>query len=82
MAAIGEDLFEIWCRIAEDSVELANRIEEEFCELFRSLALMPRQGHSRKDVTSRPILFFPKYSFLVVYQPCCLPTGRRTRRFC
>ncbi len=24
------DLFEIWCRIATDSVDLANRIEGEF----------------------------------------------------
>lgn len=28
------DLFEVWQRIAEDSVDLANRIEGEFYELF------------------------------------------------
>jgi hypothetical protein len=28
------DLFEIWRRIAADSVDLANRIESEFRELF------------------------------------------------
>ncbi len=63
------DLFEIWSRISEDSVELANRIEDEFYELSRSLALLPGQGHARKDITSRPVLFFPKYSFLIVYDP-------------
>lgn len=34
---------------------------------------MPRQGHSRKDLNKRPVLFFPLYSFLVVYQPEVTP---------
>jgi len=63
------DLFEIWQRIAEDSVDLANRIEREFYDLFASLGRMPREGHTRKDLTKRPVLFFPLHSFLVVYQP-------------
>ena|ERR1700719_255267 len=63
------DLFEIWRRIAEDSFELAERIHGEFHELFASLGRMPSQGHSRRDLTRRPVLFFPLYSFLVVYQP-------------
>lgn len=64
-----DDLFEIWSHIAEDSVQLANRIDDEFHALFASLARMPGQGHSQKDITSRPVLFFPLYSYLVVYQP-------------
>ena len=68
-----DDLFEIWHRIADDSVRLANRIEDEFYELFASLGRMPRQGHARKDITSQPVLFFPLYSFLVVYQPEARP---------
>jgi antitoxin ParD1/3/4/toxin ParE1/3/4 len=67
------DLFEIWRRIAVDSVELAERIDGEFHDLFASLAQMPRQGHSRKDLTQRPVLFFPLYSFRVVYQPDVQP---------
>ena len=67
------DLFEIWGRIAEDSVPLANRIEDEFHELFASLGRMPGQGHTRRELTSRPVLFFPLYSFLVVYQPDMRP---------
>ena len=51
-------LFEIWRRIAGDSVELANRIESESYELFASLGRLPRQGHTRKDLTRRPVLFF------------------------
>jgi antitoxin ParD1/3/4 len=67
------DLFEIWRRIAEDSVDLANRIEREFYELFDSLAAMPGKGHVRRDLTRRPVLFFPLYSFLVVYEPDVRP---------
>jgi len=67
------DLFEIWRRIADDSVALANRIEGEFSELFASLGRMPGQGHTRKDLTKRPVLFIPLYSFLIVYQPDVKP---------
>jgi antitoxin ParD1/3/4 len=63
------DLFDIWRRIAEDSIDLADRIESEFYDLFASLGRTPGQGHTRKDITKRPVLFFPLYSFLVLYQP-------------
>lgn len=68
-----DDLFEIWARIASDSVTLANRIDDEFYQLFASLARMPLQGHVRKDLTQQRVLFFPLYSFLVVYQPDVRP---------
>ncbi len=67
------DLFEIWSRIANDSVDLANRIDEEFHNLFASLGRMPSQGHTRTDLTNRPVLFTSLYSFLVVYQPDVSP---------
>lgn len=63
-----EDLWDIWRRIAADSIDLADRVDREFQELFESLGRMPKQGHFRGDLTSRPVLFFPLYSFLVVYQ--------------
>jgi plasmid stabilization system protein ParE len=63
------DLIQIWQRIAQDSIELADRVEGEFYSLFESLAHMPGQGNSRRDLTKRPVLFFPLHSFLVVYQP-------------
>jgi plasmid stabilization system protein ParE len=67
------DLFEIWSRIAEDSVELADRIDAEFRELFASLGRMPGIGHTRQDLTKRPVLFVSLYSFLVVYEPDANP---------
>lgn len=63
------DLFDIWRRIAGNSVELADRIDGEFHELFASLGHMPHQGDTRKDLTKRRVLFFPLYSFMVAYQP-------------
>src|SRR5260370_41379391 len=68
-----DDVFEIWSRIALDSVDLANRIESEFHGLFASLGRMPHQGHRRSDLTKRPVLFFSLYSFIVVYQPDVKP---------
>jgi antitoxin ParD1/3/4/toxin ParE1/3/4 len=68
-----DDLFEIWKRIACDSLTLADRSDSEFHDLFASLARMPGQGHVRRDLTRRPVLFFPLYSFLVVYQPDVAP---------
>ena len=64
-----QDLRDIWSYIAADSIDLANRIEEEFYAVFQSLGEMPGQGHTRKDLTNRPVLFFPLYSYLVIYQP-------------
>lgn len=51
-----DDLFEIWQRIAADSIDVANRISEEFHSWFDALAQMPGQGHPRKDLTSKPLL--------------------------
>lgn len=64
-----DDLFEIWQYIAQDSEEAADRVQSEFYNLFSSLAQTPAQGHSRKDLTGRHVLFFPLYSYLIVYQP-------------
>jgi hypothetical protein len=37
------------------------------------LGRIPRQGHTRKDLTKQPVLFISLYSFLVVYQPDVKP---------
>lgn len=69
-----DDLFEIWHRIAADSVILADRIEGEFTDLFELPGRMPTLGHTRRDLTVRTVLFFPLYSFLIAYQPDTQPT--------
>ena len=64
-----EDLFEIWQYISRGSEDAANRVQSEFYEMFGALARMPWQGHRRKDLRLRPVLFFRVYSYLIVYQP-------------
>ena len=72
-AEADQDLFEIWQRIALDSIELADRIESEFWALFQSLGRMPGQGHFRSDLTKRPVRFFSLYSFVIVYWSTVTP---------
>ena len=67
------DVFEIWRRIADDSVELANRIESEFYEIVRIAGTDAGSGHTRRDLIKRSVLFFPLYSSLIVYQPDVKP---------
>lgn len=51
------DLFEIWRHIAGDSVELANRIESEFYELFASLDGCEVRDTHAKILRSAPSCF-------------------------
>jgi antitoxin ParD1/3/4 len=62
------DIIAIWRWIAKDSVDLADRVDTELHDVFEALARMPRLGHRREDLTSRPVLFYPLYSYLIVYQ--------------
>jgi plasmid stabilization system protein ParE len=63
------DLLRIWLYIADDSEESADRVQAEFYEMFDSLSRMPGQGHRRLDYTKAEVLFFPVYSYLIVYRP-------------
>ena len=61
------DLLEILDYIADESVDSALRVHGRFVEIFELLAKNPDVGHYREDLTSRPVRFFPVYSYLVVY---------------
>ncbi len=61
------DLFGILDYIANDSVDSALQVHSRFLEIFNMLAENPNVGHYREDLTSRPVRFFPVYSYLVVY---------------
>jgi len=61
-----------------DPYEVSAGAQNDLLEIWPSIASellgrMPGQGHSRKDLTARPVLFFPLYSFLIVYQPATKP---------
>jgi len=66
--AIG-DLDEIWEYIAQDSLDSADRVLEEIRAALLSLVKMPNQGHSRSDLTSRPLCFWLVHSYLIAYAP-------------
>jgi plasmid stabilization system protein ParE len=70
------DIFEIWCYIADDSEEAANRVEEAIYGACAFVAEAPMRGHSRPDLTSRSLRFwtltrYPNYT--VVYRPETAP---------
>jgi plasmid stabilization system protein ParE len=51
------DLEEIKDYIATDNFRAADQLIEEFYERFHSLAKLPHQGHSRPNLSSRPLSF-------------------------
>ena len=63
------DLEEIWEFIAADNLSAADRVLEEIHEAIRALVLFPQQGHSRPELTSRPLRFHPVRNLLIAYAP-------------
>ena len=68
-----KDLAELLDYIAADSVDAALRVHDRFVEIFELLAEHPDAGHYRDDLTSRPVRFFPVYSYLVAYSDGSAP---------
>lgn len=65
-----KDLVAIWQYIKDQSTqETADRVESAIRDRLLTLARNPGAGHSRKDITSAPVRFFPVYSYLIVYRP-------------
>ena len=70
------DIFHIWSYIADDNVDAADRVEQAIYDACAFLAEGPLRGHSRPDLTTRPIRFwsltrYPNYT--VVYRPETAP---------
>lgn len=61
------DLLEIWEHIAADNLDAADRVEQEIKEAISMLAMNPGLGHLRRDLTSKPVRFWPIYSYLIIY---------------
>jgi antitoxin ParD1/3/4 len=62
------DIFELWDRIAEDSLVNADKVREELFSAFEKLALMPGIGHYRQDLADTRHRFWLVHSYLVVYR--------------
>jgi toxin ParE1/3/4 len=63
------DLEEIWEYIAADNLDAADRVLEEIYKTIYALVAFPHQGHSRTDLTSRPMLFQSFRDYVIAYAP-------------
>jgi plasmid stabilization system protein ParE len=68
-----QDVARITDFIAADNVDAALRVHDALAEAFRHLAERPGMGHTRADLTARPLKFWSVYSYLVVYDPASTP---------
>ena len=63
------DLRQIWrYLLGEAGLGIANRIQGELVDAFEGLADVPGKGHKRPDLTSRDVLFFSVYQYMIVYR--------------
>jgi len=53
----------------ETGARIARQTEDHIFSTFERIATFPRIGHSRYDLTRRPVLFLFSRPYLVVYQP-------------
>lgn len=70
------DIFDIWRYIAERSEKNADRVEQAIYEACAFVAESPMRGHTRSDLTRRPLRFwtltrYPNYA--IVYRPDTSP---------
>jgi plasmid stabilization system protein ParE len=72
-AAARADLNIIWQHIAEDNVDVADRVEREIQVAVQKLASAPTLGHVRRDLTSKDVRFWRVHSYLIVYDPASRP---------
>ncbi len=63
------DLDEIWEFIAADSLDAADRVLGDIYEAIQTLVSFPHLGHTRSDLTSRPLRVHLVRDFLIVYAP-------------
>jgi antitoxin ParD1/3/4/toxin ParE1/3/4 len=64
----GQDLNDLWDYVAKESVEAAERLIARLFKAFEVLARNPGMGHTRKDLTEFPVLFWPVDNYLVIYR--------------
>jgi len=64
-----DDLRRIWrYLLGEAGLAIANRVQRELVDAFEGLADIPGKGHKRADLTSRDVLFFSVYQYMIVYR--------------
>jgi toxin ParE1/3/4 len=64
---------EILDYLASQSESAAFRVRTAIYDAVQTLAESPGMGHTREDLTDRPVKFSSVYSYLVVYDPLRQP---------
>ena len=64
-----QDIEDICDFIAQDSNAAADRVRREILDAMQGLANMSGKGHTRKDLTSRNVLFWTIRSYQIIYSP-------------
>ena len=68
------DIDGIWDYLVRESgVPAARRVRLALLAACRRLAEHPGLGHRREDLTDKPVLFWPVYAYLLVYNPATTP---------
>ena len=67
-SGVERDLDIIWEYIADDNLDAADRWIAKLFDAFEALARTPGIGHTREDLTSYNVLFWPVGSYLVIYR--------------
>jgi plasmid stabilization system protein ParE len=68
------DIDAIWLYLlGRENLETADRIVTNLFKGFYKLADNPRIGHRRADLTSRRVLFYKVFSYLVIFDPDSRP---------
>ena len=66
-------LLEIVDYLANESASTAVRLRDAIYEAAGLLAERPGIGHTREDLTDRPVKFWSVFSYLIVYDPASRP---------
>ena len=66
--AARQDLLDIWSSIADDDLEAAERLVDQFEEAFNKLAEFPEMGHFRPDLIDLPVRFWTVGGYLIIYR--------------
>jgi plasmid stabilization system protein ParE len=64
---------EIVAYIARDSDDVADKVNAAFVSACELLARNPGLGHTRSDMTSRPLKFWSVHSYLIAYDVATAP---------
>jgi len=62
------DIRAIWAFIAKDNVKAARRVRTKIFAGCQQVAENPGIGHSREDLTDKPVLFWPVGRYLIIYR--------------